>query len=154
MLVEHAAEWAAARAGFSPQLTSMLEWAEQRHITDLVAASHLADQAQVEVQQWFAHCDVLALPTTPQRAFAFGASVPGHQADLSIWANMAGCPALSLPLPVAADELPVGMQLLGRCGDELQLIAQADAFQHALAWQPSLPAACASWWPHCSGESS
>jgi len=154
MLLEHAADWARARGGFSAPLTSMLEWAEQRRITDLVAASHLVDQVQVEVQQWLAHCDVLALPTTPQPAFAFGTSVPGHQADLSIWANMAGCPALSVPLPVAADELPVGMQLLGRCGDELQLIILADAFQHELAWQPTLPAACASWWPHRSGESS
>jgi len=147
MLVEHAADWHTARGGFSPQLIRLLEWAEQRHITDLIAASRLVDAAQVQVQQWLNQCDVLALPTTPQRAFAFGTALPVHQADLAIWANMAGCPALSLPLPVTADELPVGMQLLGRCGDELQLLALGEDFQRVVAWQPSLPSACASWWP-------
>jgi len=150
MLVEHADAWTNARDGFSAQLVSLLEWAQQRNITDLVAASRVLDQARIRVQQWLAGCDVLALPTTPQRAFAFGERVPGHQADLCIWANMAGGPALSVPLPFAANEMPVGMQLLGREGGELQLIELGEAFQQALDWRPLLPAACASWWPHSS----
>ncbi len=147
MLVEHEHAWRESRELFSPGLARMLGWAETRPLTDLVAAELLLDQAQVQVQQWLAQCDVLALPTTPQQAFAFGSPVPASQADLTANANIAGCPALSLPLPVAADELPIGMQLVGRIGDDLRLVVLAEALQAALAIQPQLPPACLSWWP-------
>lgn len=147
MLVEHAEAWAGDRNKFSPLLVKLMSWAEGRSAAELAAASQLADRAQVQLQQWLARCDVLVMPTAPQRAFAFGTPAPASQADLTAYANMAGNPALSLPLPVAAGELPVGMQLVGRIGDELQLIALAEAFQQAVAWQPWLPEACAAWWP-------
>jgi aspartyl-tRNA(Asn)/glutamyl-tRNA(Gln) amidotransferase subunit A len=85
------------------------------------------DAAAVQLQQWLDRCDLLAWPTTPQVAFAFGTPVPANQADLTCFANMAGVPALSLPLPVAADDWPVGMQLIGRAGDDLRLVALAHA---------------------------
>jgi len=147
MLVEHAEAWAGDRSRFSPLLVKLMSWAEGRSAAELAAASQLADRAQVQLQQWLAQCDVLVMPTAPQRAFAFGTPVPASQADLTAYANMAGNPALSLPLPVAAGELPVGMQLVGSIGDELQLIALAEAFQQAVSWQPALPEACAAWWP-------
>ncbi|MGV8959820.1 MAG: amidase [Stenotrophomonas sp.] len=147
MLVEHAEAWAGDRSGFSPLLVKLMSWAEGRSAADLAAASQLADRAQVQLQQWLAQCDVLVMPTAPQRAFPFGTPAPANQADLTAYANMAGNPALSVPLPVAAGELPIGMQLVGRVGDELSLIALAEAFQQAIAWQPALPAACRQWWP-------
>ena len=147
MLVEHAEAWAGDRRLFSPLLVKLMSWAEGRSAAELAAASQLADRAQVQLQQWLNQCDVLAMPTAPQRAFAFGSAIPASQADLTAYANMAGNPALSLPLPVGKDELPVGMQLVGCIGDEQTLIALAEAFQHAVAWQPQLPKACFAWWP-------
>ncbi|MFT4257896.1 MAG: amidase [Pseudoxanthomonas sp.] len=147
LLVEHARDWAENRGAFSPQLAKMMAWAEGRSAAELAAASQLVDRAQVQLQQWLAQCDVLAMPTAPQRAFAFGTPAPANQADLTAYANMAGNPALSLPLPVAAGELPVGMQLVGRIGGEYTLIALAEAFQQAMAWQSAIPQACAAWWP-------
>lgn len=147
MLVEHASDWTDSRELFSPGLAAMLAWAEGKSAADLAAAERLLDQAQVQLQQWLAQCDVLAMPSTPQTAFGFGSPVPANQADLTAWANMAGCPALSLPLPVAAGELPIGMQLVGQIGDDLRLVALAEALQAALAIKPELPPACLSWWP-------
>ncbi len=147
LLVEHADAWAGDRSRFSPLLVKLMSWAEDRSAAELAAASQLADRGQVQLQQWLAQCDVLVMPTAPQRAFAFGTPAPASQADLTAYANLAGNPALSVPLPVAAGELPVGMQLVGTIGDELQLIALADAFQKAVAWHPSVPDACAAWWP-------
>lgn len=147
MLVEHAQAWAGDRSNFSPLLVKLMSWAEGRSAAELAAASQLADRAQVQLQQWLAQCDVLVMPTAPQRAFAFGTPVPASQADLTAYANMAGNPALSLPLSVAAGQLPVGMQLVGKIGDELRLVALAEAFQRAVAWQPALPEACSAWWP-------
>jgi aspartyl-tRNA(Asn)/glutamyl-tRNA(Gln) amidotransferase subunit A len=60
----------------------------------------------------FEACDVVLTLTTPQRAFSFDAPVPVNQADLTALANFAGCPALSLPLPVPVGALPVGLQLI------------------------------------------
>lgn len=147
MLVEHADAWQRRREQFSPLLVKLMTWAEGRTAAELAAASQLADRAQVQLQQWLEHCDVLVTPTTPQRAFAFGTPVPANQADLTAYANMAGSPALSVPLRVAAGELPVGMQLVGRIGDERTLIRVAEAFQHAIGWQPALPGPCGDWWP-------
>ena len=147
MLIEHAEAWAGDRSKFSPLLVKLMGWAEGKSAADLAAASQLADRAQVQLQLWLDQCDVLLMPTAPQRAFAFGAPVPASQADLTAYANMAGNPALSVPLPVGEGELPIGMQMVGRIGDELQLIDLADAFQREIAWQPALPAACKQWWP-------
>jgi len=147
LLVEHADAWAGDRTRFSPLLARLMAWAEGKSAAELAAASQQVDRAQVQLQQWLAQCDVLAMPTAPQRAFAFGTPVPANQADLTAYANMAGNPALSVPLPVAAGELPVGMQLVGKVGDEYTLISLAEIFQQAIAWQPALPAACAQWWP-------
>ncbi|WP_303748718.1 amidase [Stenotrophomonas pigmentata] len=147
LLVEHADAWAGDRSKFSPLLTKMMAWAEGRSAAEFAAASQLADRGQVQLQQWLARCDVLVMPTAPQRAFAFGTPAPASQADLTAYANLAGNPALAVPLPVAAGELPAGMQLVGNIGDELSLIALAEAFQHAIGWQPALPQACRTWWP-------
>lgn len=147
LLVEHADAWAGDRSKFSPLLTKMMAWAEGRSAAEFAAASQLADRGQVQLQQWLARCDVLVMPTAPQRAFPFGTPAPASQADLTAYANLAGNPALSVPLPVAAGELPAGMQLVGNIGDELSLIALAEAFQHTIGWQPALPQACDTWWP-------
>ena len=79
--------------------------------------------AHVEVARWFAQGDVMLLPTAPQQAFAFGEPVPANQADLTSIANMAGLPALSVPLPVAEGELPIGLQLIAPIGAEATLLA-------------------------------
>ena len=147
LLVEHADAWHRRREGFSPLLAKLMGWAEARSAAELAAASLLVDRAQVQLQQWLRDCDVLLMPTTPQRAFSFGSPVPANQADLTAYANMAGNPALSLPLPVATGELPVGMQLIGHSGDDLRLVALAAAFQDATGWKAGLPVAGREWWP-------
>ena len=147
LLVEHRYDWQHRREHFSPLMAKLMSYAEDRSAADLIDASRLLDQAQVQLQQWLASCDVLVMPTTPQRAFAFVDAVPVNQSDLTGYANFAGNPALSVPMPVADGALPLGLQLVGRVGDELRLIALAEAFQHATHWSPLVPAACHAWWP-------
>ena len=147
LLIEHAADWQAHRDRFSPQLAAMMAWAEGKTAADFVAADRVLDAAQVLLLHWLARCDVIVAPTTPQQAFAFGEAIPANQADYTCYANIAGVPALSVPMPVGDGELPVGLQLIGREGSELQLIALAEAFEqaHAQVWR--LPEACRQWWP-------
>jgi aspartyl-tRNA(Asn)/glutamyl-tRNA(Gln) amidotransferase subunit A len=76
--------------------------------------------------------DVLLLPTALQTAFAMDAPVPAHQADLTAPANMAGLPAISLPLPVPQGVLPVGLQMVGRRGQDRALLHLAERVEAAL----------------------
>ena len=146
LLVEHRHDWQHQRNHFSPMPAKLMSYAEGRSATDLIDASRLLDHAQVQLQQWLAACDVLITPTTPQRAFDFADAVPANQADLTGYANFAGNPALSVPMPIAESELPLGLQMIGRIGDELRLIALVEAFQHDTRWSLRAPAACQSWW--------
>lgn len=127
MLIEHADDWQRRRALFSPALAALLDYGAGKSAAELIAAERRLDDAALLVRDWFTQCDVIALPTTAQAAFAFGEPVPANQADLTCLANIAGVPALSLPLPVAAGELPIGLQLWGRRGAERSVLALAQS---------------------------
>ncbi|MBL8327905.1 MAG: amidase [Rubrivivax sp.] len=122
LLVEHAADWQGRRADFSPELERFMGRAERQPAAAYAAALRTLAQARVEVERWWSMGDVMLLPTTPQTAFAFGRPVPANQADLTSIANMAGVPAISLPLPVPAGALPIGLQAIAPEGHEATLL--------------------------------
>ena len=76
--------------------------------------------------------DALLLPTTPQTSFPMDAQAPVNQADFTALANMSGAPAISLPLPVPAGQLPVGLQLIGHRGHDHALLRLAERVESAL----------------------
>ncbi len=78
-------------------------------------------------------CDVIASPVTPYPAFKLGEKLDDplqmYLADIyTISANLAGIPAMSIPCGFAED-LPVGLQLMGRHFDEASLITVGHKFQ-------------------------
>jgi aspartyl-tRNA(Asn)/glutamyl-tRNA(Gln) amidotransferase subunit A len=123
LLVEHAEDWRACPEQFSSDLTRFLRYGEKQSAAAYAGAMRTIAAAHVEVARWFAHGDVMLLPTAPQQAFAFGEPVPANQADLTSIANMAGVPAMSVPLPLADGELPIGLQLIAALGAEATLLA-------------------------------
>jgi aspartyl-tRNA(Asn)/glutamyl-tRNA(Gln) amidotransferase subunit A len=78
---------------------------------------------------------LLFTPTTPTPAFALGAKSDPYDMYLSdiftCTANLAGVPALSLPIG-RVDGLPVGGQLIANHFDERQMFAAAFALERAL----------------------
>lgn len=54
-------------------------------------------------------------------------------------ANLTGQPAMSVPLHIAANGLPVGVQVVGRLGEDKQLLQLAAALEQDDAWQRHLP---------------
>ena len=84
--------------------------------------------------------DAIASPTTPQAAFPFAGPVPDNIGDFCVLANMAGCPAISLPMGTNELGLPLGLQLLAAQGQDERLLAIARAYE-AGAGQGSAPPA-------------
>jgi amidase len=59
-------------------------------------------------------------------------------------ANMTGQPAISLPLGVSATGLPIGVQVVGRFGEDARVLALAAQLEAAQPWIRRLPPVMAS----------
>lgn len=80
--------------------------------------------------------DLLFTPTTPTPAFALGSKTADpyemYLSDIfTVTANLAGIPAVSLPIGVI-DGLPIGGQMLAPHFAERRMLAAAYALEHAL----------------------
>jgi aspartyl-tRNA(Asn)/glutamyl-tRNA(Gln) amidotransferase subunit A len=96
--------------------------------------------------------DALLTPTTPTTAFDMGAiygdSVLMQYADqLTVPANHAGIPGISLPSGLDSKRLPIGIQLLGADFTESVLFRIGRAFEHATendGWRNEKPVVLAA----------
>ncbi len=74
----------------------------------------------------FADCDLILNPTTPTTAFLLGAHMTPEErreADLcAVYANLAGLPAISVPMGADEQGLPLGVHLMARPFEEALLL--------------------------------
>jgi aspartyl-tRNA(Asn)/glutamyl-tRNA(Gln) amidotransferase subunit A len=82
----------------------------------------------------FASYDVLLGPVSPTPAFKIGENtadpVKMYLADvMTVPASLAGLPALSVPVGVTGENLPVGVQLIGQRRSDAQLLALAKSLE-------------------------
>ncbi len=87
----------------------------------------------------FKQVDVIATPTAPTAAFKIGEkSADPLQMYLSdiftISVNLAGIPGISVPCGFTKNNLPIGLQLLGRHFDEESVLRAAYAYEQATEW--------------------
>lgn len=98
-------------------------------------------QLQPELDARLADLDVLVLPTVPfvaPRIEALADEAAFNQANGLVLRNPSvfnfyDLPAISLPLPRAAGELPVGLMVVGRRGEDHALLGVAAALEALLA---------------------
>lgn len=93
----------------------------------------------------FAKVDLLASPVSATAAFPLGARVDDPLAmylsdAMTIPANLAGVPAISVPCPVEPAALPVGLQLQAPFLAEEKLLRAAAAFEEAVGAAAPPPA--------------
>jgi amidase len=107
---------------------------------------------------FFETADVLVLPSTARLPWRLGEL---DQNDPSLGAegwvrklfddycpftamfNITGQPAISLPLAWSDGGLPIGVQLVGRYGDDATLIRLSSQLEHAFPWADRIPAVAA-----------
>jgi aspartyl-tRNA(Asn)/glutamyl-tRNA(Gln) amidotransferase subunit A len=92
----------------------------------------------------FAKCDVIATPTTPTPAFAFGEKTddPLQMYLNDVYTNsvnLAGVPGLSVPCGLIDGKLPAGLQLIGRPFAEDTLIRVSYAYEKNRGFDPGSP---------------
>ena len=91
----------------------------------------------------FESVDLLAGPTVPSPAFAIGEKIDDpiqmYLNDVyTIGPSLAGIPAISVPAGMV-DELPVGLQLMGRPFAEADVLRAAHAYQLETDWHRLWP---------------
>jgi Asp-tRNA(Asn)/Glu-tRNA(Gln) amidotransferase A subunit family amidase len=139
MLGTFATQLADTEHPVSPRFREMLDYAARKTAADYASADRMLDAAALKMRRLFAQIDVLVTPTTPQGAFPLNGPVPDSQADLTSFANLAGCPAVSIPMGTLPDGLPIGLQLVGARGSDLRLLELAEVWAATLDAAPEYP---------------
>jgi aspartyl-tRNA(Asn)/glutamyl-tRNA(Gln) amidotransferase subunit A len=87
----------------------------------------------------FKSVDVIATPTAPTAAFKIGEKssdpLQMYLSDIfTISVNLAGIPGISIPCGFTKNNLPIGLQLLGRHFDEESVLHASFAYEQATDW--------------------
>jgi amidase len=111
------------RSEISPQFATLIE--DGRDVSDAQykAALGLRDRAAEMVETLLAGCDALIVPSAPGEA-PEGVTATGDPLYSRLW-NLLQLPCVALPLGTGPSGLPLGVQLVGRKGDDARLLAIA-----------------------------
>jgi aspartyl-tRNA(Asn)/glutamyl-tRNA(Gln) amidotransferase subunit A len=92
----------------------------------------------------FKRCDVIVTPTAPTTAFKLGEKTQDplqmYLSDIyTISINLAGLPALSLPCGFDSEDMPIGLQIIGKPFDESTILRVAYNYEQATEWHKKGP---------------
>ena len=92
----------------------------------------------------FSKVDVLLSPTCPHTAFDIGSKVEDplsmYLTDIAtITANLAGIPAMNIPVALDSDGMPIGLQLQANSLNETKLLNVAFKLEEAVQFNYSIP---------------
>ena len=95
----------------------------------------------------FKKVDTILTPTTPSSAFAIGENIDDPIAMylndvLTVPANLAGLPAISIPAGYDQNNLPLGLQLIGKPFDEQTVLNNAFAIEQSINFNSNFK----DWW--------
>ncbi len=131
------------------------EYGKSLSAVDLYKADDVMNRVSRSVAPFFGSHDLLLTPTIAQRVAPIGARVlaanaPGLTAEkwvtqlfgyapFTALFNTTGQPAVSLPLEWDRDGVPIGIQFVGRHGDEALLFRLAASLEAARPWKDRRP---------------
>ncbi len=93
----------------------------------------------------FKKVDVIITPTSPTPAFKIGEKVSDplqmYLSDIfTISVNLAGVPAISIPCGFNSENLPIGLQIIGRPFEEETILNIAYCYEQSTEWHKRKPA--------------
>jgi aspartyl-tRNA(Asn)/glutamyl-tRNA(Gln) amidotransferase subunit A len=92
----------------------------------------------------FTRCDAIITPTSPTPAFRIGEKMDDpltmYLSDIyTISVNLAGIPAVSIPCGFSSQNLPIGLQIIGRPFDEETILRLAHNYQMVTDHHTKIP---------------
>jgi len=115
-------EWEKGRDRLSESLRSQLARGREVRALDYQKALARIPALNEGFDELFSRCDAVLTPAAPGTAPKIDST--GDPAFCTLW-TLCGMPALSLPLMTGANGLPLGVQLVGRRGDDARLLRTA-----------------------------
>jgi Asp-tRNA(Asn)/Glu-tRNA(Gln) amidotransferase A subunit family amidase len=134
-----AAEYERGRDQLSARLRGIIEDGRRALAIDYAQALGLVPALRDSLDPLFARYDMIVTPATtgqPPR----GLESTGSPAFCTIW-TLLGLPAVTLPLLTGADGMPIGVQLVGRFGDDARVLRTARWLVTTIAGLDAGPAA-------------
>ena len=133
-----AGRWPQHAAAYGPDVRARLRACERLTPDALTQARDLREQLRRDTAALFERVDLVLLPvavcgppTTAQPDRAVLAQGPGRVRDgvlpWTVWANLCGLPACSVPAGLDDDGLPVGLQVIGPPGADARVLDAAAA---------------------------
>jgi len=134
----------------SPPMQDMASAGSAVSATDYYQAVEIILSLRQQLAAFFTRYDLILTPAIaalswpaadPFPPIIAGCSVgPRGHAVFTAFANMAGCPAISIPCEPSKSGLPIGFQLVGAIGQDEMLLAVAAAYEHWHPWAARRPA--------------
>lgn len=115
---------------------------EEISASDFILAQRIRAVLQKKMDEIFTHVDVLASPSLPVTAPKIDANL-----DIALTfadpiggiGNVCGLPAISVPCGFGQNNLPVGLQFIGRALDDARVVQAARIFQRQTDWHRKHP---------------
>lgn len=118
----HEAALATNPEGFSTRFRDAMAYARGQSALRIAKAYGAMEDTRRWLATQFVRCHAILSPTTPQKAFPFSRGAQPNQADITSFANLAGVPALALPV-ADGSALPMSIQLVAPFGRDDWLLA-------------------------------
>ena len=112
----------------------MLDYGRRASAADYVKAERRIAEVVVKARRAFEGIEALLSPTAPQTAFSFDGAAPDTQADFTALANLIDGPAVSVPMGLSNDGLPMGLQVVGQALADATVLRIARAYERAADW--------------------
>ena len=99
---------------------------------------------KADFEKAFNSVDRIVTPTSPTAAFKSGEKTDDplqmYLSDIfTISVNLAGIPAISIPCGFTSNNLPIGLQIIGKHFDEESILKAAYAYEQSTDWHKRKP---------------
>ncbi|MBT9536968.1 MAG: Asp-tRNA(Asn)/Glu-tRNA(Gln) amidotransferase subunit GatA [Nitrospirae bacterium] len=99
---------------------------------------------KADFEKAFNSVDMIVTPTSPTAAFKSGEKTEDplqmYLSDIfTISVNLAGIPAISIPCGFTSNNLPIGLQIIGKHFDEESILKAAYAYEQSTDWHKRKP---------------